>query len=114
MCYCGILVRKHYKFDDALDVWGVHGIAGTMGMIAVGLFATKTVNLGIANDGLFYGGGLSLLTAQLIAVVVVWIFAFSVTFVMLKVLSRFIPIRMTKDEERVGADIIQHGETAYS
>ena len=114
LCYCGILVRKHYKFDDALDVWGVHGIAGTMGMIAVGLFATKTVNLGIANDGLFYGGGLSLLTAQLIAVVVVWIFAFSVTFVMLKVLSRFIPIRMTKDEERVGADIIQHGETAYS
>ena len=68
----------------------------------------------MVNNGLFYGGGLTLLTAQLIAVVVVWIFAFSITYVMLKVMSRFIPIRMTKEEERVGADIIQHGETAYS
>ena len=114
LCYCGILVRKHYKFDDALDVWGVHGIAGTMGMIAVGLFATASINTNVINNGLFYGGGFTLLTAQLIAVVVVWIFAFGITYVMLKVLSRFTPIRMTKQEERVGADIIQHGETAYS
>ncbi len=114
LCYCGILVRKRYKFDDALDVWGVHGIAGTMGMIAVGLFATNTINTAVINNGLFYGGGFTLLTAQLIAVVVVWIFAFSITYVMLKLLSRLMPIRMTKEEERVGADIIQHGETAYS
>jgi ammonium transporter, Amt family len=115
LCYCGILVRKHFKFDDALDVWGVHGIAGTMGMIAVGLFATASINpTAVVNNGLFYGGGFTLLTAQLIAVVVVWIFAFGITYVMLKVLSRLTPIRMTKEEERVGADIIQHGETAYS
>jgi Amt family ammonium transporter len=115
LCYCGILARKRLKFDDALDVWGVHGIAGTMGMIAVGLFATKTINPDIVtSNGLFYGGDLTLLTAQLIAVVVIWIFAFGITYVMLKVLSRFTPIRMTKEEERVGADIIQHGETAYS
>ncbi|HEY3420911.1 MAG TPA: ammonium transporter [Methanomassiliicoccales archaeon] len=115
LCYCGILVRKKFKFDDALDVWGVHGIAGTMGMIAVGLLATSHVNeKTVINNGLLYGGGFTLLTAQLIAVVVIWIFAFGITFVMLKVLSRFTPIRMTKEEERVGADIIQHGETAYS
>jgi Amt family ammonium transporter len=85
-----------------------------MGMIAVGLFATASINANVVNNGLFYGGGFTLLTAQLIAVVVVWIFAFGITYVLLKVLSRFTPIRMTKQEERVGADIIQHGETAYS
>ncbi len=114
VCYCGILLRKRFRFDDALDVWGVHGIAGTMGMISVGLFANGTINSAVVNNGLFYGGGTTLLTAQLIAVGVVWIFAFGVTFVMLKVLGRFTSIRMTKEEERVGADIIQHGETAYS
>ena len=114
LCYCGILVRKHFKFDDALDVWGVHGIAGTMGMISVGLVRHRIDKHDVVNNGLFYGGGFTLLTAQLIAVVVVWIFAFGITYVVLKVLSRLTPMRMTKEEERVGADIIQHGETAYS
>ena len=114
ICYGGILARKRMGFDDSLDVWGVHGIGGTFGAIATGLFATSSVNGLVTNQGLFYGGGVTLLTAQLIAVGVVWALAFGVTFIVLKVLGKITPLRMTKDEERIGADIIQHGESAYS
>ncbi len=112
VCYGGILLRKRLGFDDALDVWGVHGLGGTFGAIATGLFATTTVNAA-GKDGLLYGGGGDLLVAQLISVAVVWAFAFGATFVILKVLSKVMPLRMTKNEERIGADIIQHGESAY-
>ena len=114
ICYGGILARKRLGFDDTLDVWGVHGIGGTFGAIATGLFATTSVNSLVTNQGVFYGGGLTLLSYQLIAVAVVWVLAFGVTFIVLKVLGKITPLRMTKDEERIGADIIQHGESAYS
>jgi Amt family ammonium transporter len=112
VCYGGILLRKRLGFDDALDVWGVHGLGGTFGAIATGVFATTAVNAA-GKDGLLYGGGTDLLVAQLISVAVVWAFAFGATYVILKVVSKFIPLRMTKDEEKIGADIIQHGESAY-
>jgi Amt family ammonium transporter len=112
-CYGGILARKRFGFDDALDVWGVHGIGGTWGAIATGLFATVAVNIN-GKDGLLYGGGADLLVAQITAILVVWVFAFAVTFVVLKVLGRVTALRMSKEEERIGADIIQHGETAYN
>ena len=114
ICYGGILARKHFGFDDSLDVWGVHGIGGTFGAIATGLFATSAVNGAVVNQGVFYGGGFTLLSYQLLAVAVVWVLAFGVTFIALKVLGKITPLRMTKDEERIGADIIQHGESAYS
>jgi Amt family ammonium transporter len=112
-CYGGILARRRFGFDDALDVWGVHGIAGTWGMLATGLFATVAVNAN-GQNGLLYGGGASLLIAQLVAVVVVMAFAFGVTYIAISVLKRAAPLRMTKEEERIGADLIQHGETAYN
>jgi Amt family ammonium transporter len=112
VCYSGILLRKRAGFDDALDVWGVHGLGGTFGAIATGIFATTTVNAA-GKDGLLYGGGTDLLVAQTISVVVVWAFAFGVTVVILKVISKLMPLRMSKNEERIGADIIQHGESAY-
>jgi len=114
ICYCGILIRKHFDYDDALDVVGVHGIGGTFGAIATGLFATSSVNTLVTNQGLFYGGGVTLLAAQVVAVIAVWALSFGVTFIALKVLGKMTPLRMTKDEERIGADIIQHGESAYS
>ncbi|HUT27587.1 MAG TPA: ammonium transporter [Methanomassiliicoccales archaeon] len=112
VCYSGILLRKKFGFDDALDVWGVHGLGGTFGAIATGLFATTAVNAA-GKDGLLYGGGTNLLVAQIISVAVVWGFAFCITVIILKVLSKFMPLRMNKREERIGADIIQHGESAY-
>jgi len=111
-CYGGILLKKRFNYDDALDVYGVHGVGGTWGAIATGLFATGT--LASTSKGLFYGGGLTLLGAQLVAVAVVYAFAFGVTFATLFVMKRFMAIRVSKEEERIGADIIQHGENAYS
>lgn len=105
-------MRKRLGFDDALDVWGVHGLGGTFGAVATGLFATTSVN-SMGQDGLLYGGGPDLLVAQVISVAAVWGFAFVVTYAVLKVISKVMPLRMTKEEERIGADIIQHGESAY-
>jgi len=105
-------LKKRFNYDDALDVFGVHGVGGTWGALATGLFATGT--LASASKGLFYGGGFALLGAQLTAVVVVYVFAFGITFTALFVMKKCMAIRMSKEEERIGADIIQHGENAYS
>jgi Amt family ammonium transporter len=113
ICYGGILLRKRFKYDDALDVFGVHGVGGTFGAIATGLFATSTVNSAVVNEGVFYGGGLTLLSYQLTAVAVVWAWAFGITFAVIYVMKKVTTIRMSKEEERVGADIVQHGEVAY-
>jgi len=110
-CYGGILLKRRFHYDDALDVFGVHGIGGTWGAIATGIFATGT--LASTSKGVAYGGGFTLLGAQLIAVAAVWAFAFAVTFVIMMILKKVMTIRMTKEEERIGADITQHGESAY-
>lgn len=112
--YGGMLLRRKLGFDDALDVFGVHGVGGTWGAMATGLFATSSINPVVTNNGLLYGGGLTFLGAQIVAVAAVWAFAFAVTFVIMNVLKRVMSIRMSKVEERIGADIIQHGESAYS
>jgi Amt family ammonium transporter len=113
--YGAIQLRKRLGFDDALDVWGCHGVGGTVGAIAVGFLATSAVNPIVVNEGLLYGGGFDLLVKQLIAVGSVWAFVFAVVFVLMKVLVLIWPNwRMTKEEERIGADIVQHGENAYA
>ncbi len=111
--YSAILLRRRLGFDDALDVWACHGMGGTTGALLTGLFATTAVNAA-GKNGLFYGGGFSLLASQLIAVAAVWAFAFGLTFGVLKIMSKLAAIRMTREEERVGADLIQHGERAYT
>lgn len=113
ICYAGIIIRKKVGFDDALDVWGVHGLGGTFGALATGLLATTAINPAGA-DGLLYGGGVDLFVAQLVSVIAVWAFTFILTTAILRAISLFMPLRMSKEEERIGADIIQHGESAYS
>jgi len=112
LSYAAIHARKRFGFDDALDVWACHGIGGTFGAIATGLFAVTANYKG--ELGLFYGGNANLLLEQIAAVAVVWAFAFIVTYVVMQVLKRVMTLRMSKEEERIGADIIQHGENAYS
>ncbi|MGE5379402.1 MAG: ammonium transporter [Candidatus Saccharibacteria bacterium] len=113
--YGAIQLRKRLGFDDALDVWGCHGVGGTVGAISVGFLATQTVNPAIPLNGLFYGGGFTLLGNQIIAVVAVWAFVFGVVFAMMKIITMVWPNwRMTKEEERIGADVVQHGENAYA
>ena len=110
--YYAIRLRQRFNLDESLDVWACHGMGGTWGALATGLFATKAVNDAGAN-GLFYGNPAQFLI-QLVTVVVVVIFAFGVTFMVAKLLNRFMGLRVSASEEQVGLDISEHGERAYA
>jgi Amt family ammonium transporter len=103
-------VRTH--LDDTLDVFACHGVSGIWGSIATGLFATTAVNIN-GKNGLFYGNPGQLLT-QTEAVLVVIAFAFTVSFVLLKIINKFSKLRVTPEEEEQGLDMSIHGEEAYS
>jgi Amt family ammonium transporter len=100
------------KIDDSLDVFACHGIGGIWGALATGLFATLAVNPGGAN-GLFYGNP-GQLTAQIIAIVVVGLYSFIGSYVILKIVGKITPLRVTHEEEEAGLDMSQHGEHAYA
>lgn len=113
VCYLAVVVVKNkFGYDDALDAFGVHGVGGTWGAIAAGLFATKTVNP-LGANGVFYGNP-SLLGTQLVAIGATVVVAVIATYLILKVISIFIPLRTTEEEEETGLDICLHGEKAYS
>jgi Amt family ammonium transporter len=107
-----IQLRERIHVDDALDVWAVHGIGGTWGALATGLFATVAINSTAAN-GLFYGNPKQVLY-QLAAIGAAWAWAAIGTFVILKIVNIFVPLRVQEDEEVLGLDISQHGEPAYA
>lgn len=112
--YAAIQIRRRLGFDDALDVWACHGVGGTVGAVATGLLATSAVNASIPN-GLLYGGSIDLLAIQLLAVGVVWAFVFAATYAIMWAITKAMPDwKMTREEERIGPDIVQHGESAYS
>jgi Amt family ammonium transporter len=112
VCYYAMLLRaKKMGVDESLDVWACHGIGGTWGALAVGIFASVAVNSAGAN-GLILGSGAQL-ARQLLGVVVVWGFAFGVTWVVGKVIDATVGLRVRATEETVGLDISQHGERAY-
>ena len=94
--------------DDALDVWAIHGMAGTWGCVALGLFASTT----LANGGLLSGNSEFFFT-QIIGAVAIWVFAFVVTWVIFRVIEQSIGLRPTPEEEALGLDAAEHGETAY-
>ena len=112
VCYGAVQLRDRMNVDDALDVWAVHGVGGTVGAICTGLFATTVINSGAAN-GLFYGNPKQLLI-QVIAVGASWVFSGVMTFVILKVVNVFVPLRVSEKEEAMGLDLSQHSEIAYS
>jgi Amt family ammonium transporter len=110
--YYAIRLRQNLKLDESLDVWACHGMGGLWGTLATGLFATKTVNSAGA-DGLLYGNVGQFFT-QALSVVIVAVFAFVLTFVITKTLSKLVGLRVKENEEEVGLDISQHGERAYA
>jgi len=112
LCFFGVqLVKKNFDVDDALDVVGVHGIGGTWGALATGIFATVAVNTAGAN-GLLYGNPQQLVT-QAIAVAVSWGYSCLMTFIILKAVDALIGLRVPEEEEVLGLDTTQHGEIAY-
>ena len=110
-CYLAVLLRPRLRVDDALDVWAVHGIGGTWGAIATGLFATVAVNSAAA-DGLFSGNPEQLIK-QLIAVAATWLYAGIATAVIVKGIQLTIGLRVHERDEVLGLDRSQHGEIAY-
>ena len=112
VCYYAMLLRaKKMGVDESLDVWACHGIGGTWGALATGIFASVAVNSAGA-DGLIFGNAL-LLGKQLMAVAVVWAFAFGMTLGLGKLVDVVMGLRVSPTEETVGLDISQHGERAY-
>jgi Amt family ammonium transporter len=112
-CYLAVIwIKQRIGVDDALDVFGVHGVGGTWGALATGLFATVAVN-SAGGNGLFYGNP-SQLGLQAAAVVVSWIWGGVWTFVLLKVLDAVIGLRVEEHEELAGLDASVHGEAAYA
>ena len=113
VCYLALALKNKLNLDDALDVIGVHLVGGVLGSLLVGIFATRSVNAGGA-DGLFAGGGLSLLGKQALATIVVLVFSGVMSFVIATVIDKTIGMRITDDEEAQGMDLSLHSETAYS
>jgi Amt family ammonium transporter len=109
VCYGAILLREHLKVDDALDVWAVHGVGGTLGAILTGVFAVAAVN---GASGLVEGNA-SQLGKQLVAVAATWIYSGMATFAILKLVDRFVGLRVEEAEEEAGLDSSQHGEVAW-
>jgi len=107
-------VTRKYKFgyDDSLDVVGVHGVGGILGMLAIGLMATVTANEAGA-DGLLNGGGVTQLNRQVIAIIVVALFSFAATWLIATVIQKTIGFRVYRDDELTGLDTTFHAESAY-
>jgi Amt family ammonium transporter len=112
-CYMVVnYVKIIAGYDDALDVFGIHGVGGTWGMVATGLFASTAVNPD-GSDGLFYGYAYQLL-AQAVAVVAAWIVAGGGTALLLKGIALVLEPRVSREAEEMGLDLAQHGERGYS
>ncbi len=112
VCAFAIGVKFKLNYDDSLDVVGVHFVGGVVGVLLIGVLATSVMTGG--PQGLFFGGGFALLGKQLLAMVVVALYAFSVTFGLGKLIDRFIGFRISSDDEASGVDFTQHAETAYT
>jgi Amt family ammonium transporter len=112
LCYLGVLAKSKFGYDDALDVVGVHGLGGTWGALATGLFASISVNEA-GKNGLFFGNP-GQLWVQFVGVAVTWVFAFVMTIVILKILDWTMGLKVSDEDEVRGLDITQHSETGYS
>ena len=112
LCFAAVaIVKAKLGYDDALDAFGVHGVGGTWGALATGLWATKTANSAGA-DGLFYGNAHQLYV-QAVTVVVAIVMAVVGTYIILKIVGAVTTLRADAAEEESGLDIVEHGERAY-
>ena len=107
-------VTQKYRlgYDDSLDVVGVHGVGGLVGMIGIGLLASKLVNTGGA-DGLFINGSFSQLNKQLIASILTAVYSFAATWLIATLIQKTIGFRVDRNTELEGLDTTIHAESAY-
>jgi len=110
VCYAAVWFKGKMGWDDALDVWGVHGVGGVAGVICVGLFGSKQVNIN-SHDGLFLGGG-AFFVKQLVAVIFASVYTFIFSYGMLWLIDKVTPVKI-EQEKQEGVDEAELGETAY-
>jgi Amt family ammonium transporter len=112
VCYYAIWLKNKLDWDDALDVWGVHGVGGVVGVICLGIFAYRIVNPAGGADGLVHGDSAFFLK-EIGSVVVAALYAFVFTYVMLVIINRITPVKVSQAGEELGLDASEHGEEAY-
>ncbi|NDV22393.1 ammonium transporter [Desulfovibrio sp. JC022] len=106
VCYGGVLMKTKFGYDDSLDVVGIHGLGGTYGAIATGLFAS------IGAEGLFYGNA-SQLWIQIESCIATWGYCFAVSWVLFKLIDKFYGLRPSEEDEVSGLDVSEHSEAGY-
>src|SRR5205085_5777860 len=111
VCYYAVALKNKLGWDDALDVWGVHGVGGFLGIVLLGVFATRVFNPGGA-DGLLAGNP-SFFLKQCAAVLFSSVWAFVFTLGMLWIVNKITPVKVEDAHEALGLDEALHGETAY-
>jgi ammonium transporter, Amt family len=111
-CFTACNLKSKFGYDDSLDVVGVHGVGGTWGALATGLFASKAINAA-GNDGFFFGNPGQLWT-QFVAVAATWILAAIGTLIILGILKALMGLRVSEEEEQLGLDLSQHDEQSYA
>src|SRR5882672_7658375 len=109
VCFAASKFRARRKWDDALDVWACHGVGGTLGVLATGAFAAKAIN---GQAGLIEGGT-RLFLVQAAAAVFVAVYAFGVTYAILRMMKAIRPIEVSEADELASRDLHEHGESAY-
>ena len=115
-CVCYLFVayiKPKFKYDDSLDAFGVHGVGGFVGAILTGVFATRFITGDEGPQGALYGDTQQLWT-QATVNVVAFLFSAVMTFIIFKIVDKWIGLRVKEKEEAVGLDISQHGEMAYN
>ena len=112
ICYAAVMAKGRLGYDDSLDAFGIHGMGGAWGAVATGFFATVAVNSAGA-DGLFYGNP-ALLLKQLTSVVVTVLYTLVVTYGLLKAIDAGMGLRVDHEDEIMGLDLSQHGESGYT
>ena len=111
VCYFAVALKNRLQWDDALDVWGVHGVGGALGIVLLGVFASSAFNpAGV--DGLLRGNP-AFLGKQIFSVALSSLWAFAFTYGMLWVIERVTPVKVDQTDEERGLDEALHGETAY-
>ena len=114
VCYLALGIKKAFGFDDSLDVIAVHLVGGLAGALLLGLFADSAINPVVTNEGLFLGGGTSLLADQALASVVTLAYSFVVSLIIAKAIDLTLGLRVSEEDEDTGLDLSQHAEVAYA
>ncbi len=109
ICYIAVHYKNKLGWDDALDVWGVHGMGGVTGTIALGIFASAAIN---GQSGLIEGDS-AFFFKEIVAVIIGSAYAFVFTYLMLAAINFITPVKVTQEQEDHGLDMALHGEQAY-